>query len=181
MGQNEQGLREVIRCEHCALLQYHTQNGKCRRCGVDYVILQAPDTPPAPLPKPKKKFGGLNPDVCPKGDGLGGLPLGIIIRELRLCGGMTQDQLAAKAKTPRAYISRVENNFLVPGIKMVSRLCRALDISLPAFLCKVESQWEPDDIKEIMAYTKELRGEDIMMVAQSAARILNNQNCENNP
>src|SRR6201999_1227588 len=41
--------REVIRCEHCLLVQYRTKDSNCRRC---HKSLDMPEPAPAPGPVP---------------------------------------------------------------------------------------------------------------------------------
>jgi transcriptional regulator with XRE-family HTH domain len=64
--------------------------------------------------------------------------LGQEIRKARLKAGMTQEELAAKARLTREYISLLELNKRMPTLPVFVRLCRSMDISAPDLLAKFE-------------------------------------------
>jgi transcriptional regulator with XRE-family HTH domain len=47
----------------------------------------------------------------------------------RKARGLTQEQLAERARTDQSVISRIENGSIVPGARLVHRLMRALEAS----------------------------------------------------
>ncbi|HEY0015633.1 MAG TPA: helix-turn-helix transcriptional regulator [Longimicrobium sp.] len=55
--------------------------------------------------------------------------IGIVLRELRVQRGMTQEELAAKAKMHRNYIGGLERGEKSPTIKSVGRLIAVLGVS----------------------------------------------------
>lgn len=57
------------------------------------------------------------------------------VSRFRSEAGISQDKLAEKADLDRTYLSGIERGVRNPGIKVVIRLSRALDVSLDE-LCK---------------------------------------------
>jgi len=57
------------------------------------------------------------------------------VSRLRGQAGLTQDKLAEKAELDRTYLSGIERGVRNPGIKIVIRVARALDVSVDQ-LCK---------------------------------------------
>lgn len=55
--------------------------------------------------------------------------IGIVLRELRVQRGMTQEELAAKAKMHRNYIGGLERGEKSPTIKSVGRLIAVLGVT----------------------------------------------------
>src|SRR6266404_7247467 len=78
--------REVVRCDHCLLVQFRTTNDLCRRCHASLdeeepeIVMVAPMPQTAPSP-------GSSP---------GHLNLAASIRSLRLRNGLSQRQLATR-------------------------------------------------------------------------------------
>jgi transcriptional regulator with XRE-family HTH domain len=64
--------------------------------------------------------------------------LGQEIRKARLKAGMTQEELAAKARMTREYVSLLELNKRMPTLPVFVRLCRSMGISAPNLLAKFE-------------------------------------------
>ena len=64
--------------------------------------------------------------------------LGQEIRKARLRAGMTQEELAAKSRLTREYISLLELDKRMPTIPVYVRLCRSLGISAPGLIEKLE-------------------------------------------
>lgn len=56
----------------------------------------------------------------------------------RLKAGMTQEELASKAKVDRTYISMLEHDKKSPTLDILFRLCQALDIKASQVIAKVE-------------------------------------------
>ena len=57
------------------------------------------------------------------------------VSRLRSHAGLSQDKLAEKADLDRTYLSGIERGIRNPGIRVVIRLARALNVSLDD-LCK---------------------------------------------
>jgi len=64
--------------------------------------------------------------------------LGQEIRKARLKAGMTQEELAAKARLTREYVSLLELNKRMPTLPVFVRLCRSMGVSAPDLLAKFE-------------------------------------------
>lgn len=66
------------------------------------------------------------------------MSLGDELRRARTDAGLTQEELAGKAKLDRAYISQLENDRKSPTVDTLFRLCRALGIKASTVLARVE-------------------------------------------
>jgi transcriptional regulator with XRE-family HTH domain len=148
--------REVVRCDHCLLVQFRTTNNLCRRCRASLdedepgVAASAPEPAAAPA----------------HGNGHGHLNLATSIRSLRLRNGLSQRQLAARMAVPRTYVSKIENEKATPTLSSLERLARALEVSVPELLSGGEKsrQEEVRDliqdpfVAEIMPFVAQLNG-----------------------
>jgi transcriptional regulator with XRE-family HTH domain len=56
-------------------------------------------------------------------------PIGTVLRDLRVQRGLSQEQLAAKAKMHRNYIGGVERGEKSPTFKSVARILSVLGVS----------------------------------------------------
>ena len=54
----------------------------------------------------------------------------MIIRDIRVKRGLTQDQLAALSRVPRICISRYESGKYYPSLSNAMKLAKALDVSI---------------------------------------------------
>ncbi len=116
--------REVVRCDHCLLVQFRTTNDLCRRCHASLDEEEPEIVAPAPLPPP----------VPVHGNGRGHLNLAASIRSLRLRNGLSQRQLATRMSVPRTYVSKIENEKATPTLSSLERLARALEVTVPDLL-----------------------------------------------
>src|ERR1039458_1539185 len=132
--------REVVRCDHCLLVQFRTSNNNCRRCHASLDEEPEPEpimvAPPMMMPVP-----GTN--------GRGHLNLATSIRSLRLRNGLSQRQLAGRMSVPRTYVSKIENEKATPTLSSLERLARALEVTVPDLLSggernRQEEAREPD-------------------------------------
>jgi transcriptional regulator with XRE-family HTH domain len=64
--------------------------------------------------------------------------LGKELHRARLAAGLTQEQLAFKAKLSRNYISLLEMNAKSPTVQTLMRICSALNVRASALLARVE-------------------------------------------
>ena len=55
---------------------------------------------------------------------------------------MTQEELAARAKVDRTYISDIENDKVSPTVDMLERLCAALGVRVSTIIARVEDALE---------------------------------------
>jgi transcriptional regulator with XRE-family HTH domain len=131
--------REVVRCDHCLLVQFRTTNSLCRRCRLsldeEEVALVAPDPIPQIMP--------IN------GNGRGHLNLANSIRSLRLRSGLSQRQLAGRMSVPRTYVSKIENEKATPTLSSLERLARALEVTVPDLLTGGERNRQ-EEVRELM-------------------------------
>ena len=114
--------REVLRCDHCSLVQFRTANALCRRCH-KCLEVEEPEPAPAPLalvPPPTTQEGGLQ--------------VAHAVRDLRHVRNLSQRQLAARMGVPRTYISKIENGKAMPTLSSLDRLARALQVDISALL-----------------------------------------------
>ncbi len=65
--------------------------------------------------------------------------VGRYLRELREQAGMTQEQLANKAKLHRTYVSMLERDLRSPTIGVFMRLCKVLGIRGSELLARIEA------------------------------------------
>ena len=130
--------REVVRCDHCLLVQFRTTNDLCRRChaSLDEEEREIAVIAPIPLVAP------------PPGNGRGHLNLAASIRSLRLRNGLSQRQLATRMSVPRTYVSKIENEKATPTLSSLERLARALEVTVPDLLSGGERNRQ-EEIREL--------------------------------
>ncbi len=150
--------REVVRCDHCLLVQFRTSNSLCRRCHLsldeDEAEIAAMTAAPEVLP--------VNVDS----NGRGHLKLAQSIRSLRLRSGLSQRQLALRMSVPRTYVSKIENEKATPTLSSLERLARALEVSVPDLLSggernrqeEVRELMEDQFVAEVLPYLSQLNG-----------------------
>jgi transcriptional regulator with XRE-family HTH domain len=128
--------REVVRCDHCFLVQFRTSNNLCRRCHIS-LDEEEPEIIEAPVPQlvPPAHRGHLN--------------LAASIRAMRLRNGLSQRQLAGRMSVPRTYVSKIENEKATPTLSSLERLARALEVSVPDLLSGGERNRQ-EEISELM-------------------------------
>lgn len=64
--------------------------------------------------------------------------LGDELRKARLKAGLTQEQVAARTRISREYVSQLERNRQSPTVDMLLRVCRTLGVSAATIVAKVE-------------------------------------------
>jgi len=111
--------REVVRCEHCRLMQYRTSNSLCRRChkplDVEEPVHLTPQLVTSP-PVPASAEAGAQ--------------VAHQVREIRRARHLSQRQLAGRMQVPRTYISKIENGKAIPTLGSLERLASALEVDL---------------------------------------------------
>ena len=145
--------REVVRCDHCHLVQFRTSNNLCRKCRT-YLDEDEPE-PILAQPMPVMEPVGANRSE---------VQVAQAIRSLRLHHGLSQRQLALRMGVPRTYVSKIENEKATPTLSSLARLADALTVSVPDLLraCAPSRQAEVDElmadpfIAEMSAFTKQL-------------------------
>src|ERR1039458_9354093 len=131
--------REVVRCDHCHLVQFRTSNnlGRKGRTSLDE------DEPEPILAQPL-------PVMEPAGANRSEVQVAQAIRSLRLGHGLSQRQLALRMGVPRTYVSKIENEKATPTLSSLNRLATALEVSIPDLLRACGPSRE-DEIKELLA------------------------------
>jgi transcriptional regulator with XRE-family HTH domain len=116
------GEREVLRCDHCSLVQFRASSSMCRRC-------HKPLEVQLPEPELVAEIPMVESPAEP-----GGLQVAQAVKELRLLRNLSQRQLALRMHVPRTYISKIENGKATPTLSSLERLAAALQVELPALL-----------------------------------------------
>ena len=111
--------REVVRCEHCALVQYRTSNSLCRKCHKPLDIEEPAVLGPQPVPSPSNH-----------GSAEAGLQVAARVRDIRKARHLSQRQLASRMRVPRTYISKIENGKAIPTLGSLERLAEALEVDV---------------------------------------------------
>ena len=145
--------REVVRCDHCHLVQFRTINNLCRKCRTSL----DEDEPEPILAQPI-------PVMEPESSSRSEVQVAIAIRNLRQRSGLSQRQLALRMGVPRTYVSKIENEKATPTLSSLSRLAEALLVSMPELLsaCTPSRENEINEllgdpfIAEMATFTKQL-------------------------
>jgi len=131
--------REVVRCDHCHLVQFRTNNNNCRKCRTSL------DDEPEPVV--------VTPEAVPTIDNNSSLPqiqIALAIRSLRHRSGLSQRQLAGRMQVPRTYVSKIENEKATPTLSSLARLARALEVTIPDLL-RGDGRAREDEIASLAA------------------------------
>lgn len=130
--------REVVRCDHCHLVQFRTNNNLCRKCRTSL-----DEDEPEPILE-------VQAPIEPAANGHHShLQVASAIRMLRQKSGLSQRQLALRMQVPRTYVSKIENEKAMPTLSSLQRLATALEVSM-ADLLKGSSRTLEDDIADLM-------------------------------
>jgi len=125
---------DVVRCPHCDLRQYFTTNGNCRRChqSLIKVDIPSPSVIPSAVPAPPKSaFRNGNIPIH--------VSIALVVwylRSRRCHLGMRE--FAARMKSPRTFISKIENAKITPTITTMERLSEALGVEIGRLIRMVE-------------------------------------------
>jgi transcriptional regulator with XRE-family HTH domain len=111
--------REVVRCDHCSLVQYRTSNSLCRKC-------HRPLDVEEPIPLAPQLV--LTPSAPASSEA--GLQVAALVREIRRARHLSQRQLAGRMQVPRTYISKIENGKAIPTLGSLERLAAALEVDM---------------------------------------------------
>ena len=144
--------REVLRCDHCNLVQFRTSNAMCRRCHKGLEV-EIPEPEPAPLAL-----------VASQAEKQEGLQVATAVRDLRHVRNLSQRQLAARMNVPRTYISKIENGKAMPTLSSLDRLAKALQVDISTLLRDSNTRHRDETavlmtdpfLAEIAAYTSQL-------------------------
>ena len=144
--------REVLRCDHCSLVQFRTATPACRRCKKSLEVDK-----PVPVAAPL----ALVPAAKPEAEGL---QVAAAVRDLRHVRNLSQRQLAARMNVPRTYISKIENGKAMPTLSSLDRLARALEVDISSLLRDANTRHNNETamlvadpfLAEIASYTSQL-------------------------
>jgi transcriptional regulator with XRE-family HTH domain len=131
--------REVLRCEHCALVQFRTSNSMCRRCHKPLDIEELP----APV-----ELAAISEAPASAQDA--GLRVANQVKEIRKARHLSQRQLASRMQVPRTYISKIENGKAIPTLGSLERLASALEVDICQLVRDGHSQRD-EEMAEILA------------------------------
>jgi transcriptional regulator with XRE-family HTH domain len=126
--------REVVRCEHCTLVQYRTSNSLCRKCHKPLDIEEPIVLGPQPVPSPSSVHGSAE----------AGLHVAGQVRDIRKARHLSQRQLASRMQVPRTYISKIENGKAIPTLGSLERLAEALEVDVSALVRDARSRREEE-------------------------------------
>jgi transcriptional regulator with XRE-family HTH domain len=129
--------REVLRCEHCSLVQFRTLNSLCRRCHKPLEI-EEPEPLQPQLVAPSQDLHAEGIDVARA------------VREIRNSRSLSQRQLAGRMNVPRTYISKIENGKAMPTLSSLERLAIALEVDICVLLRDARSRRQAD-VQAIMS------------------------------
>ena len=127
--------REVIRCEHCTLVQFRTSNSLCRRCHK-----------PLDIEVPRVLGPVAVPDERNNSSTEAGLQVAGQVREIRRARHLSQRQLASRMEVPRTYISKIENGKAIPTLGSLERLANALEVDMCQLVRDTRSRREEEVI-----------------------------------
>jgi len=130
--------REVVRCDHCHLVQFRTNNNLCRRCKTSL----DEDIPEPAIEIPQ-------PVAAPASEKHSHLQVAAAIRMLRQKSGLSQRQLAMRMQVPRTYVSKIENEKAMPTLSSLQRLATALEVPMGDLLKGANRSLE-DEIADLM-------------------------------
>ena len=120
--------REVLRCEHCSLVQFRTSNSLCRRCHK-----------PLEIEEPELQMPQLVVASAARVDE-DEIDVARAVRDIRHSRGLSQRQLAGRMQVPRTYISKIENGKAMPTLSSLERLAQALEVNICALLRDARSR-----------------------------------------
>lgn len=126
--------REVLRCDHCSLVQFRTSSSMCRRCHKSLDVEE---------PTPIAAVLSVVPTPTSSTDE-SGLQVAKAVKDLRLVRNLSQRQLAGRMNVPRTYISKIENGKAMPTLGSLERLARALQVDISALLRDAKSRHQDE-------------------------------------
>jgi transcriptional regulator with XRE-family HTH domain len=131
--------REVLRCDHCSLVQFRTSNSLCRRCK---------------RPLEAEERITLAPQLVAASPGSNsaeaGLQVAGQVRDIRRARHLSQRQLASRMQVPRTYISKIENGKAIPTLGSLERLAAALGVGVCHLVRDARSRRE-EEVSAILA------------------------------
>jgi transcriptional regulator with XRE-family HTH domain len=131
--------REVLRCDHCHLVQFRTSNSLCRRCKKPLDVEDRTPAAPQLVAMPSNLATGE-----------AGSQVAAQVRDIRRARHLSQRQLASRMEVPRTYISKIENGKAIPTLGSLERLATALGVSVCHLVRDARSRRE-EEVATILA------------------------------
>ena len=131
--------REVVRCDHCSLVQYRTSNSLCRKCHK-----------PLDIEEPVALAPQLVSIAPVEASAEAGLQVAGRVREIRRARHLSQRQLAGRMEVPRTYISKIENGKAIPTLGSLERLAEALEVNVCQLVRDARSRRD-DEVAALLA------------------------------
>ena len=139
---------DLVRCGDCSLVQFRTASDKCRRCFKPLPSLKpvveepvaAADLAVAPGAYEETDDG----QPIARAERNRRVGMGSRLRACRIKMGLTQIEMAEKLNIPRTYLSRIENDRLLPGPLMIAKFASDLGINVSDVLPSMQAQLDGD-------------------------------------
>ena len=116
--------RNVLRCNHCQLVQFETSTGLCRRCH----RRPSASTQSPPFQNEQAPQYVSHPPTLQ-------IALGMRLRLLRSANHLSQRDLGSRVGCPRTYVSKIERGRVLPSVRSLQRFADALHTTIELLLC----------------------------------------------
>ena len=147
--------REVLRCNHCDLVQFATPKKFCRRCRQPYDWEPSFEAEQADNSRTFEAFP-LTDSIRDR--------IAFNVLKLRQLSGLTQKEIGLRMGVPRTYVSKIEGRKVTPTLSSLDRLARVLGTSVVGLVSA------PEDREE--EYPSEFRRDPFLLqVSRFAARL----------
>ena len=148
--------REVVKCVHCALVQFAVASGICRRCRQSVAVVETPAVPVAVMaPEDLKLHRVWNPELeraepevpmttaqsreehgspwmyCRK---VYRVDVAFALALLRSLEGWSQHDMADRFGWKRTYLSKIENYRVMPSLRNIAKIAACFDLSARGFM-----------------------------------------------
>jgi len=138
-------VREVVRCGECSLVQFRTLSDKCRRCLKALPSLKPLIEEPVAALENSNTYDDADDDQpIARAERNRRVGMGSRLRACRIKLGLTQIEMAEKLSIPRTYLSRIENDRLLPGPLMIAKFASDLGINVSDVLPSLQAQLDGD-------------------------------------
>ena len=137
-------VREVVRCGECSLVQFRTLSDKCRRCLKALPSLKPLVEEPVAALENSDNYDADDGQPIARAERNRRVGMGSRLRACRIKMGLTQIEMAEKLSIPRTYLSRIENDRLLPGPLMIAKFANDLGINVSDVLPSLQAQLDGD-------------------------------------
>jgi len=161
--------RKVIDCKTCGLVQYRTRVGNCRRClrllPIKAEFLRSPGEQ---LPGDDRQLFERWPNFQTVEN------IGRRIWQLRESRGITPNELQARSRVSRSFLSRIESGEMTPSLGTLEKLSEALGVGLNCFFVPMsngEALLEDPFIRGLTPFLRRLGWEQWQSILERVAAI----------